>query len=90
MLPEGRATRIRVERHRTLLAAAFPDRGWRVRPWLREPSGPLSRMWVLSSTRGRVRRDFLPTRSGSGARLNAQPDPAGEERGSPHQRVTPT
>jgi hypothetical protein len=49
VLPEGRATRTLLERHATLLGAAYPERGWAVRRWIRAPSGSLSGLWVLSN-----------------------------------------
>jgi hypothetical protein len=48
VLPEGRATRTLLERHAALLGAAYPQRGWVVRRWIRAPSGGLSGLWVLS------------------------------------------
>jgi transcriptional regulator with XRE-family HTH domain len=52
VLPEGRATRLQLERHRVLLSAAFPARGWAVRRWLQNPDGHLAGLWVLSNIHG--------------------------------------
>jgi hypothetical protein len=62
VLPEGRATRTLLDRHAMLLGAAYPQRGWLVRRWLRAPAGPLSGLWVLS-------KDHLA----SGMRLSPEP-----------------
>jgi hypothetical protein len=62
VLPEGRTTRTLLERHTLLLGAAYPQRAWTVRRWIRAPSGPLSGLWVLS-------KDHLA----SGMRLSPEP-----------------
>jgi transcriptional regulator with XRE-family HTH domain len=51
VLPGGRSVYRAVGRHGTLLESAFPVRGNAVRSWLREPTGRLSGLWLVSSMR---------------------------------------
>ncbi len=89
VLPEGKATRHQLERHADLLGAAFPDRGWAVRRWLRTPSGPLAGLWILSSSHraGTTRISPLPQRvrrtdpsSPPGRKRSNQPSAEAERR----------
>lgn len=53
ILPDGATPRRHVSRHALVLARAFPDRGSRLRAWLREPSArAISGLLFLSSADG--------------------------------------
>jgi transcriptional regulator with XRE-family HTH domain len=58
----------RVAAHRSILRAAFPDDGRRMRAWLREPVGRVS---GLSTWTDATRRDAGPTAAGADGRLRA-------------------
>ena len=45
---ESATSRRRVERLASTFTVAFPVRGWEVRRWLRNPSGPMSGLMLLS------------------------------------------
>lgn len=51
----------RVEAHRTVLRAAFPDDGRRVRGWLREPSGALAALSFWVDSHGVIASGRMPT-----------------------------
>jgi len=51
VMPGDRSKYRAMERHGTLLAAAFPVRGNGVRSWLRAPTGRLSGLWLASFMR---------------------------------------
>jgi len=54
IVTESRTNRRRIEQHRAMLRAAFPDDGNAVRRWLSDPSGPISGMsgWRVNSPAG--------------------------------------
>ena len=56
ILAESRTNERRVAEHGTLLRAAHPADGRRMRAWLRDPAGPMSALslWPVSSTGGRT------------------------------------
>ncbi len=51
VMPGDRSKYRALERHATLLAAAFPVRGNGIRSWLRAPTGRLSGLWLVSLMR---------------------------------------
>lgn len=67
---EGATNRRRVAAHEGSLGPAFPDRGSRVRDWIRRPSGRLSGLRFFSSsnpggTRARPTKPAAPIAAGS-------------------------
>ena len=50
VMPDERTLRRRVERHRDLLAGAFPVRSVAVRRWIQKPAARISGLWFLTVT----------------------------------------
>jgi hypothetical protein len=50
VISQDRTNRRRVSAHRTVLRAAFPQDGHRVRAWLRAPAGPANALSLCSAT----------------------------------------
>jgi transcriptional regulator with XRE-family HTH domain len=48
VLPDDSTARRRVAEHDATFRTRYPARGWEIRRWLRQPSGPLRGLWFLS------------------------------------------
>jgi hypothetical protein len=57
VVDETMTKRRRVAAAGVAASLAFPARGREIRPWIRQPSGPLSGIWFLSGIRRRGARD---------------------------------
>ena len=87
VLPDDATTRRRVARHAPVLGAAFPDRGHKIRRWIRAPEGRLSGLWFLADVRpGNVRGD----RVGSSRVRRSRTAPTREWSRPRHVATTPT
>jgi hypothetical protein len=76
VLPDVSTARRRVAEHDATFRTRYPARGWEIRRWLQQPSGPLRGLWFLSEIARDDAKRRPPTPDRSDGRVRGWIPPA--------------